>query len=253
MPRRSDEVAAVSRPDGGSVVKTAALGAADRATMLELMRSHYLGVDEASFADDLSEKDAVVLLRRGGAIVGFSTLVELELSVGDTVVTAFFSGDTVVSREARHDPELARTWGRAVFGAAERIRQHAPERRVYWLLISAGYKTYRFLPLFFQRYHPGIGHTPDPFELEARDALARARYGRRYDAASGIVSLARPTPLRPGVADVHERAHDPHVATFVRLNPGHARGDELVCITTLERTNLTRAGHRMLGTRRDGG
>ena len=250
MPPASDRPDARGAPlDGGCVIPVAALTAAERAAMLRLMQAHYDGVDEAGFTADLDEKDRVVMLRREGAIVGFSTLTELRLNVGDISVTAFFSGDTVVSSVARGDPELARTWGHAVFGAADRIRERAPERRVYWLLISAGYKTYRFLPLFFRRYHPGHDQEPDPCECSVRDALAHARYGARYDALSGIVRLARPTPLRAGVADVDARLRDPHVATFVRLNPGHVHGDELVCIAAVDRSNLTRAGQRMLGIR----
>jgi len=39
---------------------------------------------------------------------------------------------------------------------------------------------------------------------------------------------------------------DPHVAFFVRRNPGHARGDELACLCELNESNLTRAGRRMV-------
>jgi len=235
--------------DGGSVVAVGDLTRADRAAMLDLMRAHYDGVDAAGFDADLDEKDRAVVLRRDGSIVGFSTLTELHCNVRSTDVTAFFSGDTIVAAAARGDAELARTWGRAVFEDAARLRRAAPHRRVYWLLISAGYKTYRFLPLFFERYLPADGHTPDPFDEEVRHALARSRYGARYDAATGIVRLERPTPVRAGVADVDARRGDRHVATFVRLNPGHARGDELVCLTAVEHTNLTRAGRRVLGLR----
>ena len=233
--------------DGGSVVAVSDLSSADRAAMLELMRAHYDGVDPAGFETDLDEKDRAVVLRRSGSIVGFSTLTELHLNVCSTDITAFFSGDTIVATSVRGDAELARTWGRAVFEDAARIRRAAPDRRVYWLLISAGYKTYRFLPLFFQRYVPADGRAPDAFEEAVRHALARARYGERYDASSGIVRLERPTPLRAGVADVDARLGDPHVATFVRLNPGHTAGDELVCLAALDHANLTRAGRRVLG------
>ncbi len=236
-----------SGSDGGSVVAVTDLTSADRAAMLDLMRAHYEGVDAAGFDADLDEKDRAVVLRRSGSIVGFSTLTELQVEVCSTAITAFFSGDTIVAASARGDAELARTWGRAVFEDAARTRRAAPGRRVYWLLISAGYKTYRFLPLFFRRYVPADGHEPDAFEGAVRHALARSRYGERYAPATGIVRLERPTPLRSGVADVADRPGDPHVATFVRLNPGHTEGDELVCLAALDHANLTRAGRRVLG------
>jgi hypothetical protein len=36
------------------------------------------------------------------------------------------------------------------------------------------------------------------------------------------------------------------VEFFVRMNPGHAEGDELACIAPISRSNLTRAGIRLL-------
>ena len=40
--------------------------------------------------------------------------------------------------------------------------------------------------------------------------------------------------------------NDPHVAFFLKRNPGHGDGDELVCLTELSDDNLTRAGRRMV-------
>jgi hypothetical protein len=43
------------------------------------------------------------------------------------------------------------------------------------------------------------------------------------------------------------RLRDPLVAFFTAMNPHHAEGDELACFTRICRTNLTRAGERMVG------
>ena len=73
-------------------------------------------------------------------------------------------------------------------------------------------------------------------------------YGAHFDPEAGVVYPENAAPLRPGVADVtYRRLADPHVAFFVSANPGHARGDELVCLTELATENLTPAGRRMLG------
>ncbi len=62
-----------------------------------------------------------------------------------------------------------------------------------------------------------------------------------------MVRLAHATPLRPGVAELESRhLRDPHVAYFTAANPGHARGDELACLTEVHPSNLTPAGRRML-------
>jgi hypothetical protein len=118
-------------------------------------------------------------------------------------------------------------------------------------LICSGYKTFRFLPVFFRDFYPNP-EADTPHEIQhILDALGRAKFGDRYDAASGIVRLPRPMPLRDGIADVTgQRLRDPMVAFFAGRNPGHGNGDELACVTELTRSNLTRAGERMLDSRR---
>ena len=242
-----DEHVAPPRHSSG-VVPVTALTQAERGAMLSLMHEHYQGVRDDVFAAELAEKEAVVMLRRGNQVIGFSTLKVAHSYVGSIPVTAFFSGDTIVEAQAQGYSELARLWGRHVFAHAATTRAHEPARRVFWLLISAGYKTYRFLPLFFRRFLPAHDRPADPFDALAANTLAEQRYGTSYDAASGVVRLPHPTPLRPGVAEPSAaRRRDPHVAFFLAANPGHARGDELVCLTELHPDNLTRAGRRMVG------
>jgi hypothetical protein len=62
-----------------------------------------------------------------------------------------------------------------------------------------------------------------------------------------VVRFERPQVLRPNLRGIPEkRLHDPHVAFFARANPGHGKGDELVCLTEITSGNLTRAGWRMV-------
>jgi hypothetical protein len=91
----------------------------------------------------------------------------------------------------------------------------------------------------------------DPALLARAAAYARERYGAAFDEAAGVVRLARSVHrLRPGLGEVtEERLRDPAVALFAALNPGAARGDDLVCLAEIEAGNLTRAGRRLLGRR----
>jgi len=76
------------------------------------------------------------------------------------------------------------------------------------------------------------------------DVLARKRFGPAYQ--DGVVKL-KGGRLRPDVSPIDEaRIRHPHIAFFVKRNPGHVYGDELVCITRFEPDNLTRAGLRVL-------
>ena len=72
----------------------------------------------------------------------------------------------------------------------------------------------------------------------------------------GILTAEEIVEIRPqgsaglngqSVPDPGERMTDPHVKFFATRNPGHAHGDELVCLTELSSANLTAAGRRMTG------
>lgn len=231
----------------GQLIPRGAVDSAREAAMYALLRRHFLGVDRERFRADLAEKNWVLLLEDGrGRLVGFSTLLLYEdreggfSGEGDTVV---YSGDTIVDPGAWGSPALARSWIRAVRGLHERWGAG----RLWWLLITSGFRTYRFLPVFCRDYHPQHAASPSGELRARRDRLARRRFGDRYDPSTGIVRLRRPQRLRPGLREVPEgRLDDPHVALFASLNPGHAEGDELVCLAELGDANLTAAGLRML-------
>jgi len=221
--------------------------------MYALLRAYFEGTCRAQFDADLAEKESVLLLRDRdtGEIQGFSTLMPLKLTVDGRDIVAFFSGDTIVAAEYWGESILSRLWSRIVFEEADLIAAERPSTRVFWFLICSGYKTFRFLPVFFRQFYPHPeAATPDDVQ-RILDTLGQAKFGPRYDAASGIVRLEQPTPLRHGIADVTgQRLRDPLVAFFARRNPGHINGDELACITEISRSNLTRAGERMVDTQR---
>jgi len=221
----------------GSVVSHTTV--AERDAMYALFSTYFLGTDRGVFEQDLSEKDGVILLRDepSGGIQGFSTFMWLR--VDNTV--AFFSGDTIIDREFWGDSVLSRMWAQIAFAEAGRH----PEAKMYWFLICSGYKTWRFLPVFFRQFYPNP-ETETPAHIQnVIDTLGRRKFGDQY--ADGIVRLRHATPLRRGVAEItEERLRDPQIAFFARMNPGHANGDELACLTEISRANLTRAGERML-------
>lgn len=218
------------------VLPRAQLTRRDRDAMFALYTRYFATGDRLTFDRDLAEKEWVILLRDGGGtdanIEGFSTLMRMH--VGEA--TIFFSGDTIVDRARWGSYDLPRLWGRHVFA-------HAGEN-AYWFLISSGYRTYRYLPLFFRDFYPR-----DRSMKPLLDRVAAAKFADTYDARTGVVRLASPAPLRDGVSDPASRMHDPHVRFFVEANPGHADGDELACLVRIAADNLTPAGLRMLGRR----
>jgi hypothetical protein len=224
----------VPRPEPGAALERELLALHER----------YFEVDPGQFRRDLAEKDWVVLVRDdGGRLLGFSTLrVERVPWQGDTL-GLLSSGDTVTSPEVWRSTVLSRTW----IGAVRRIQAAQPAGRLFWLLLVSGFRTYRFLPVFWREFHPRFDR-PTPAPTRAlMDALARHRYGACFDAEAGVVRFPRPSVLCDGLRGVPvERQLDPHVDFFLARNPGHERGDELVCLTEIRAENLTPAGLRMV-------
>lgn len=218
------------------VVPRAELTRRDRDAMFALYTTYFATGDRVTFERDLSEKDWVILLcGDDGAIEGFSTLMRMR--VGEA--TVFFSGDTIVARHRWGTFDLPRMWARHVFAEAD--------DNTWWFLISSGYRTYRYLPIFFRDFHPKAGG--DRTMKPLLDAIATEKFGDAYDARTGVIRLATPAPLREGISDPLERMKNPHVRFFVDANPGHADGDELACLVRVDRDNLTAAGLRMIGRR----
>ena len=221
----------------------------DREDMYQLLEAYFQNTSVQQFANDLAEKDTVILLRdpEDARVVGFSTLMKIEITIENRNVVGFFSGDTIIAREHWGSSLLARLWVTTVFREADRIRQRSPDTLFYWFLISAGYKTWRYLPTFFVAYAPHPDVQQSPFDRQVVQTLAAKKFGDDYHADAGIVRFRRANPLRPGVAQVTERRlRDPLVEFFIRMNPGHGQGDELVCLVPISYSNLTPAGQRML-------
>lgn len=230
----------------GWVRRPQELTATERSQMYALLADYFVNVTQPHFEADLAEKEWLILLTdtATGQIQGFSTLMRLSVIVDEQPIVAFFSGDTIIHRDYWGEAELPRLWGRHVFSLAETM----PDTHVYWFLISSGYKTYRFLPVFFREFYPTYLRPTPPTVKRIVDALARAKFPSEYNPERGIIRFAKAVPLRPGVAEITaRRLKDPHVAFFVAANPGHAHGDQLPCLVELTRTNLTAAGRRMLG------
>jgi hypothetical protein len=210
--------------------------------MYELLSSHFDGVTVEGFRNDLAEKNWVMLIERGGRPVGFTTLLAYETSFDDEPLSVIYSGDTIVAPQAWNTSALPRAWIESV----ALLRNHYPRGPYVWLLITSGFRTYRFLPLFWQEFYPRHDVPTPPRWERMMDQIALEKFGCQYDPASGIVRLAHPQRLLGTLADVPPgRRHDPHVAFFVEKNPRHADGDELVCLTELTPANLTPAGRKM--------
>lgn len=233
----------------GDLIAVRDLSMGHRDEMFRLMERHYEDMDRIAFQTDLAEKQWVIQVRSetNGELCGFSTQVVLDADLAGRPVKALFSGDTIIDPRYWGDSALMFVGGKLCVSLIEEF----PDHELYWFLISSGYKTYRFLPVFFRNFYPRHDD-PTPLRIQrVIDALSGQKFPDHYDGARVIRSGAGQYRLRQGVADVTiERLQDPHVRFFVERNPGHAKGDELCCLAPLSRENFTAAAHRVLGIER---
>lgn len=228
------------------IVAVADLTSEIRERMFELMVRHYDNVSRRAFNADLNEKQWVIQVWHPDqpVLCGFSTQMLVEANVGERRVRSLFSGDTIIDQQHWGQQALMHGWG----SLAVRLMSEHSESDLYWFLLSQGYKTYRFLPLFFHEFYPRFDvPTPDVMQ-ETLDALASSKYPTLYDSQSGVVrASSEQYRLREGIADVTpERLVNPNVRFFLERNAGHASGDELCCVAPLTLENFTRAGRRFL-------
>jgi hypothetical protein len=225
-------------------VEVATLDAVQRETMYALYMRHYDAVNRERFFADLADKHYVVLLHdQTGALQGFSTLAEYQREHNGRTIGVLFSGDTVVDTRHWGQQSLAFAWLRL----AGRLKERAPERPLYWFLISKGHRTYRFLSAFSCEFWPAVSRPTPPRMQALMNALARERFGDDYDAAAGVIRFAESRGhLREPFAEVstaHRRL--PEVAFFLARNPDYARGDELVCLCELASDKLRPLARRI--------
>ncbi len=210
-----------------------ALSPAEIRDMHRLMEENYEAVPRDQFDRDLAAKDEVLLLHDdAGAVCGFTTLAwnpTGRLDEGDIL----FSGDTIIDRQHWGTQELVRAFCRRAgqWRAASR-------RPLFWFLISKGHRTYLYLPLFARRFHPHPEQAEASWQALA-GRIAESMFGDCWKPAQGVIRFpSSHGHLRESLTDGN--LENPWIARFNRLNPHHAAGEELVCLTEMDEANLRR-------------
>ncbi|AFZ13093.1 hypothetical protein Cri9333_2221 [Crinalium epipsammum PCC 9333] len=227
----------------GSLIRNEDLLPNQRENMYLLISTHFNGVKREVFDADLLEKNWVILLEdEKKALQGFSTLKIYETEFAGEVISAVYSGDTIVDPNSWSSSVLSKTW----INSVNQLRQQYSKGKLYWLLICSGYRTYRFLPTFWNEFYPRYA-TPTPAKTEALlKFLARNQFGKYYDEERGVVRFPCPQILKNELIEIPtERLKNSHISFFLQKNPGYIQGDELVCLTEISEENLTSAGRKM--------
>jgi len=227
----------------------AELTPSERATMFGLLSLEFLGTRREDFIHDLEEKDSVALLRkdsRDGEIVGFSTLMLLELPIDGRKVRAVFSGDTTVLPEFRSSGGIGVEVGRCFMKALETF----PDHEIYYVLISKGWRTYKVLPFFFKSFAPKHDTPTSIHDKAVMDAFGKVKYPKDYDPDQGLIMFSKETQrLIPGSIDaVPPQDPDLHTQFFLKKNPTYLSGTELVCVGSVQVANFAPPLVRLLKT-----
>lgn len=228
---------ASSRKLVASIEEVAAIETSVRLEMFRLYAGYYQPANAEIFQRDLADKTHAVLLRdERGFVRGFSTIKLWEAEPPGGRVTFMYSGDTIIARAFWGSQALPFQW----IEFAGRLKAANPTTPLYWLLISKGHRTYRLLSAFARRYYPTWrGDTPGQ-AVALMHFAGREMFGSRFDAQAGIVrhdGEAAALKADYAVIEPTQRLH-PEIAHFLHLNPGHAQGDELLCLCELSAENL---------------
>jgi hypothetical protein len=228
------------------IVSTARLSARDMSAAFDLHSRYFVDVRHETFARDMAEKDYVIQLRDGdGNLVGFSTLQHLDLDVAGVSVKFVFSGNTVVDVNHRNTPALAGSFGHHMLRLLDRCKPHTA---ICWFLITKGFRTYRFLPVFFHEFYPRYDMSTPTEDSIRMHAIASFKYNRNFDPTAGVVRAVETTDrLAPRHCIIPQhRLRDPHVRFFVDSNPAFDCGDELACIARISRSNFNAFAYRAI-------
>lgn len=226
------------------IAKVANISHAQKDAMFLLYSRYYDNIDRNNFHREFNEKDWVIVLQDGDDIAGFSTLQVIRLEVGGRERLFLFSGDTIVDRAHWQDSKLAGSFGHFML----RMMAEHNGTPLYWFLISKGYRTYRFLPVYFKSFYPAYNRvTPDEYS-SLMQAVASHKFRGAFDCQSGLIRFGgQKDRLKPAIGEIPEsRKNDPHVRFFQEMNPMFNLGDELACIADISRTNLNKYAWRVI-------
>lgn len=214
----------------------------DIVRMHEIFVGYYDNVELEVFLGDMGKKTGVFIMRAGdGAaerIVGFSTIMHLDLSVEGRRARGIFSGDTIVERQFWGSRSLQR----AFVGHVIRQRLANPFRPLYWFLISKGYKTYLLLANNYPRYYPN----PEGSHRHLAHVVhtyCHHLFVNAYDNEKMLLDFgAGYQKLKDDVAGISDemRRRYPKIAFFEQCNPSWQRGTELPCVGEIAFSDLWR-------------
>ncbi|MDU1910119.1 hypothetical protein [Fusobacterium sp.] len=232
----------------GEIVEIDKLDKKDIDEMYKLMTEYYDNMEKKAFFKDLYDKKYCIVLRdEKENIKGFSTQKIINFSIEEKKIYGIFSGDTIIHKSSWGSLELFRVFADFFFDIGEKYENF------YWFLIVKGYKTYKILPTFFKEFYPNC-LTEIPLEIKnIMDSFGENFYPGEYNKNTGIIEYKKTKDkLKEGIADITEkRLKDRDIKFFQKRNPQYSKGNDMVCITKLNKENLLEGVKSLLSLERE--
>lgn len=219
------------------IISKESLTESQKEEMFRLMDCHYKNSDFNLFQKDLTEKNWVIMLyeKESHKLVGFSTQKLFKISYQGNPSLILFSGDTIISKDHWGSMGLCLAFGDLMLDI---LHQHT-NIPLYWMLISKGLRTYKFLPTFFLNYYPAYNKQIPPEIKGLMNHLGNLKFPANYNNKTGIIDAKQNGQYLNQDLEPHSKISKPHERFFYELNPGHTKGDELLCLAPLSMDNLT--------------
>ncbi len=219
----------------GKICPIKELQSLEQKRMYNLMTTFYDNITWANFTSDLQDKDyCIVLYDDAGVIQGFSTQKIIEICVENKNVKGVFSGDTIVHKDFWHTSHPLFSIFAKFF---EEYSRNYTE--FYWFIICKGYKTYKILPTFFNKFYPNY-QEETPQNMQKIIDIFGQNYSEDFNSKTGVIeySLTK-DKLKAGIADIgSNQLKNKHTAFFATKNPGHIYGYDLICLCSLKKENF---------------
>lgn len=210
--------------------------------LLALFDRFYQNVTKTKFVSDFKQKKWVIILRSNNDIVGFSTQTVFSQYIEGVETIFLYSGDTVVSPEYWQKSHLSGAFCHLM----TYLIKEFPDSPLYWFLTSKGYRTFRYLPVFFKSFYPDI--ELDQHLKKVLDSVAENQFPSRYNPETGII---KPGKMDNLLKNTHytipdNRGNNQHINFFLKKNPGYINGDELACIAAIKKDNFKKTIFKVL-------
>ncbi|XDD48610.1 hypothetical protein AB3N60_19120 (plasmid) [Leptospira sp. WS39.C2] len=213
--------------------------------MFDLMEKNYIGISYDSFLRDLHQKDTLFLFHASSKIFGFTGLKLYPFKFENKDIVIAYSGDTVLDEKYRGTLSIPVYWGIYMLKLSEKYPN------LYWLLTSKGFRTYRYLSVFFKDFIPSPNQN-NPYLIRLRNQITKEIFPNGYDSSLGILNRGENSQsIRNIEADqiAIEVSKDPYIQYFGKTNPNFDKGHELVCLAHFHSTNINQYILRILNNK----